>query len=218
VTADPRHLAAMRRSYELRGLDEADLAPTWLEQLRRWFADAQSGGVGEPNAMVLATTTAEGHADARLVLLKGMSEEGLRFFTSYESAKGRQLAAVPYGAIVFPWHDLQRQVRLSGPVHRLPDADSEDYFNSRPWGSRVSALASPQSEVLASRAALETVRAELAARHPEGCDVPRPPEWGGYVLAPERVEFWQGRADRLHDRLVYRRGVDGVWVVERLGP
>jgi pyridoxamine 5'-phosphate oxidase len=217
-TPDPQHLAAMRRSYELSGLAEADLAPTWLAQLRRWFDDAVSGGIGEPNAMVVATVDADGLPDARTVLLKGLDEQGLTFFTSYGSAKGEQLAANPYAAIVFPWHDLQRQVRLRGPVERLPPAAADAYFASRPWGSRVSALASPQSQVLPSRAALEATRDELAARYPEGTDVPRPEDWGGYRLAPERVEFWQGRRDRLHDRLVYRRTDDGGWVVERLGP
>jgi pyridoxamine 5'-phosphate oxidase len=217
-TPDPQHLAAMRRSYELSGLAEGDLAPTWLAQLRRWFDDAVSGGIGEPNAMVVATADADGLPDARTVLLKGLDEQGLTFFTSYRSAKGEQLAANPYAAIVFPWHDLQRQVRLRGPVERLPPAAADAYFASRPWGSRVSALASPQSQVLPSRAALEATRNELAERYPEGTDVPRPEDWGGYRLAPERVEFWQGRRDRLHDRLVYRRTDDGGWVVERLGP
>jgi pyridoxamine 5'-phosphate oxidase len=208
----------MRRSYELGGLHEADLAPTWLEQLRRWFDDAAAGGVAEPNAMVLATAGADGRPDARFVLLKGLGEDGLRFFTSRESAKGRQLAENPYGAIVMPWQDLQRQVRLSGPVHPLPDADADAYFASRPWGSRVSALASPQSRVIASRGALEATRDDLARRHPEGADVPRPAHWGGYRLEPEVVEFWQGRRDRLHDRLVFRRDAGGAWHTERLAP
>jgi pyridoxamine 5'-phosphate oxidase len=217
-TPDTQHLAAMRRSYELGGLDEGDLAPTWLDQLRRWFDDAAAGGVGEPNAMVLATADADGRPDARFVLLKGLDEDGLRFFTDRTSAKGRQLAENPHGAIVFPWHDLQRQVRLTGPVHLLADAEADAYFAARPWGSRVSALASPQSRPIASRAVLEAARDELAARHPDGSDVPRPEGWGGYRLEPEVVEFWQGRRDRLHDRLVYRRAADGRWRTERLAP
>jgi pyridoxamine 5'-phosphate oxidase len=218
-TPDPQHLAAMRRSYELGGLDEGDLAPTWLAQLHRWFDDAAAGGVGEPNAMVLATADADGRPDARMVLLKGLDESGLRFFTSHTSAKGRQLAANPYGSIVFPWHDLQRQVRLNGPVHAVDDAEADAYFATRPWGSQVSAVASPQSQVIASRAVLDEARAAAAARHPEGGGpVPRPGTWGGYRLEPELVEFWQGRRDRLHDRLQYRRGDGGEWIVERLAP
>jgi pyridoxamine 5'-phosphate oxidase len=217
-TPDPQHLAAMRRSYELGGLDERDLAPTWLAQFRRWFDDAAAGGVGEPNAMVLATAAADGRPDARIVLLKGLDDAGLRFFTGLESAKGRELAANPYASIVFPWHDLQRQVRLDGRVHRLGDAEADAYFAMRPWGSQVSAAASPQSQAVASRAVLEEARDAVAARHPEGTPVPRPAHWGGYRLEPERVEFWQGRRDRLHDRLVYRRGDDGTWSVERLTP
>ncbi|QEC50805.1 pyridoxamine 5'-phosphate oxidase [Baekduia soli] len=208
----------MRRSYELGGLDEGDLAPTWLEQFERWLADAASGGVGEPSAMVLSTVGDDGAPDARFVLLKGLGADGLRFFGGAGSAKGRALAATPRAAIVFPWHDLQRQVRLAGPVHRLPDADIEAYFSSRPWGSQISALASPQSEVVASRAVLEAARDELARRHPEGGPVPRPEGWVGWRLEPESVEFWQGRRDRLHDRLVYRLGGDGAWAVRRLAP
>ena len=208
----------MRRSYELGGLDEGDLAPTWTAQFRRWFDDATAGGVGEPNAMVLATAGADGRPDARLVLLKGLDDTGLRFFTSYDSAKGRQLAANPYGSLVFPWHDLQRQVRLNGPVRRIDDAESDAYFATRPWGSQLSAAVSPQSQAIASRAVLEATRAELAERHPEGDAVPRPENWGGYRLEPEVVEFWQGRRDRMHDRLVYRRDADGTWRIERLAP
>jgi len=208
----------MRRSYELGGLDEGDLAPDWLAQLRRWFDDAVAGGIGEPNAMVLATAGADGRPDARIVLLKGLAQDGLRFFTGYGSAKGRQLQANPYASVVFPWHDLQRQVRVNGTVRKLPAADSDAYFASRPWGSQVSAAASPQSQVIASRAVLEATRDAVAERHPDGTPVPRPADWGGYLLAPDQVEFWQGRRDRLHDRLVFRRADDGAWTVVRLAP
>jgi pyridoxamine 5'-phosphate oxidase len=217
-TPDPQQLAAMRRSYQLGGLDEGDLAPTWSAQFRRWFDDAAANGVGEPNAMVLATAGADGRPDARIVLLKGLDESGLRFYTGLASAKGRELAANPYASVVFPWHDLQRQVRIDGPVHRLTDAEADAYFATRPWGSQVSAAARPQSQVIASRADLDAAREAVVAQHPEGTPVPRPAHWGGYRLEPERVEFWQGRRDRLHDRLVYRRGDDATWVVERLTP
>lgn len=206
----------MRRSYERGGLEEGDLAAGWLQQLRRWLDDAEAGGVREPNAMVVATADAQGRPNVRTVLLKGLDDEGLVFYTNYESAKGHELAANPYASILFPWVDLQRQVRLTGPVRRVEPATSDAYFASRPYGSRIGALASPQSEVIPSRAVLEEVRDELLERYPEA--VPRPEHWGGYVVAPESVEFWQGRPDRLHDRLRYRRGDDGAWVVERLAP
>jgi len=213
-----QRLAAMRQVYGSVGLSEADLAPTWSAMLERWLGEAEAGGILEPNAMVVATADADGRPNARTVLLKGLDETSLTFFTNYDSAKGQELAVNPVAALLFPWVELQRQVRLVGPVHRLDAAASDAYFASRPYGSRLSALASPQSRVLADRAQLEAARDALAARYPEGGDVPRPENWGGYVVVPDTVEFWQGRADRLHDRLVYRRGADGAWVTERLAP
>jgi pyridoxamine 5'-phosphate oxidase len=215
---DPERLAAMRREYARAGLDEGDLAPTWLEQLRRWVADAVAARLREPNAMVLSTATPDGAPSARTVLLKGLGEDGLTFFTNLRSRKGRELAANPRAAAVLPWFDLQRQVVVTGTVTRVPAEESDAYFASRPYGSRIGAAASPQSEVIASRAELERARDELVGRHPEGTDVPRPEHWGGLRLAPETVEFWQGRPDRLHDRLRYRRDPSGAWVVERLAP
>jgi pyridoxamine 5'-phosphate oxidase len=219
TTPDPQHLAAMRRSYERGGLQEADLAPTWSAMLRRWLADAEAGGIGEPNAMVVATVDADGRPSVRTVLLKGLDEQGLTFFTNYDSAKGRDLAVNPIASVLFPWIDLQRQVRLTGPVRKLDDAASDAYFASRPYGSRIGAAASPQSEVIPDRAFLEAAERALAERYPDPPgDVPRPPHWGGYVVEPDAVEFWQGRANRLHDRLRYRRTDDGAWVTERLAP
>jgi pyridoxamine 5'-phosphate oxidase len=217
-TPDPQQLAEMRRSYALAGLDEADLAPTWLEQLRRWVTDAVAAGLIEPNAMVLATATPDGVPSARTVLLKGLDERGLTFFTNYDSRKGGELEANPRAAAVLPWLELQRQVIVSGDVSPVTGAESDAYFATRPHGSRLSAAVSPQSAVIGSRAELERARDELLARHPEGADVPRPPRWGGLRLAPDAVEFWQGRPDRLHDRLRYRREPSGDWVVERLAP
>jgi pyridoxamine 5'-phosphate oxidase len=219
IVPDHQRLAAMRRSYERGGLDEGDLAPTWSAMLARWLDDAGAGGIREPNAMVVATAGADGRPSVRTVLLKGLDERGLTFFTNYDSAKGADLAANPVASILFPWIDLQRQVRLTGPVAKLDAAGSDAYFASRPYGSRIGAAASPQSEVIPDRATLERAQDELLARYldPPG-DVPRPEHWGGYVVTVEEAEFWQGRPDRLHDRLRYRRAEDGTWVTERLAP
>jgi pyridoxamine 5'-phosphate oxidase len=183
---DHQRLAAMRRSYERGGLDEGDLAPTWTAMLERWLDDAEAGGVREPNAMVVATAAADGRPNVRTVLLKGLDDRGLTFFTNYESAKGHELEVNPFASILFPWHDLQRQVRLTGRVQRLDPADSDAYFASRPYGSRIGALASPQSAVVASRAVLEQARDELMARHPESGAVPRPPHWAATAWSPTR--------------------------------
>jgi pyridoxamine 5'-phosphate oxidase len=215
---DHQRLAAMRRSYERGGLDEGDLAATWTAMLKRWLDDAEAGGVREPNAMVVATADGDGRPNVRTVLLKGLDETGLTFFTNYESAKGRELAANPVASILFPWVDLQRQVRATGPVQRLDAGASDAYFASRPYGSRIGALASPQSQTVASRTELERARDELVARYPEPGPVPRPEQWGGYLVVPDTVEFWQGRPDRLHDRLAYRRTAEGAWTTDRLAP
>lgn len=212
----PQRLAAMRRSYVEGGLDEAELAPTWLEQLRRWMTDAARHDMLEPNAMVLATAGAGGVPSARTVLLKGLDEHGLVFFTNYDSRKGGQLTENPRAAILFPWHALQRQVHVEGAVERISAADSDAYWATRPPGSRIGALASPQSQVIGSRDELEAAAGELMARY-DNQTVPRPDHWGGYRLTPSSVEFWQGRLDRLHDRLRYRRDAGG-WIVERLAP
>ena len=219
IVPDHQRLAAMRRSYTRGGLEEADLAPTWSAMLGRWLDDAEAGGVREPNAMVVATAGAGGRPGVRTVLLKGLDDDGLTFFTNYDSAKGHELAANPVASILFPWTDLQRQVRLTGAVRRLDAAGSDAYFASRPYGSRIGAVASPQSAVIPDRAALEAARDALVAEYPDPPGaVPRPENWGGYVVTPDEVEFWQGRPDRLHDRLRYRRDEGGTWVTERLAP
>jgi pyridoxamine 5'-phosphate oxidase len=209
------HLAAMRREYAAAGLSEADLAPDWLGQLRAWLHDAVGAGLPEPNAMVLATADALGRPRARTVLLKGLDERGLVFYTNYQSRKASELSANPHASAVFPWHPISRQVIVVGEVSPVDRAESEAYFATRPRAAQLGAWASPQSRVLADRSALDEAYRQAERRFPG--DVPAPEHWGGLRLGPRTVEFWQGRAGRLHDRLRYRATEDG-WVVERLAP
>jgi len=210
-------MVAGRIEYGDTGLTEDQLATTWLEQFRRWFDDAVQAGIPEPNAVVLATVGADSMPAVRLVLMKSYGEAGIVVFTNGDSAKGRELAANPYAALVFPWHSLQRQVRLSGPVEVVDEAVSDAYFASRPYGARIAARVSRQSEVISGRTELEADWAAQARAYPEGGEVPRPAGWQGYRVRPETVEFWAGRQNRLHDRLRFRRTEDG-WVTERLAP
>ncbi len=211
---DQRDLTALRREYARAGLSESDLAPTWLEQFARWFADAAP--LGEPNAVVLATATAQGVPSARTVLLKAYDDRGLVVFTNLTSRKGREALGNPRATLLFSWVDLERQVTIEGTVEQVSRAQTEAYFRSRPLGAQVAAWASRQSEVVADRSVLERRQAELAERFGES--VPVPPFWGGLRVVPSVVEFWQGRRDRLHDRLRYTRAEDGGWVLERLAP
>lgn len=214
----PPDLGAMRRSYEQSALDEASLAPTWLEQFERWFAEAGQGEVWwEANAMIVSTAGADARPRGRTVLLKAVDQHGFVFFTNLRSIKGRQLAENGVASIVFPWLRQERQVLVSGRVELLPDAENDAYFHSRPRGSQLSAAISPQSDVVASRDELVALRDALDAQVGEDGAVPRPPHWGGVRVIPDAVEFWQGRPDRLHDRLRFR--LDGAEsVVERLAP
>jgi pyridoxamine 5'-phosphate oxidase len=210
----------MRRDYgqsPRTPLLETDLAPTWLEQFQNWFADAVAAGLPEPNAMVVATSDAEGHPSVRTVLLKGVDDRGLVFFTNYHSRKGSQLAANPYAGLLFPWHPLTRQVAVTGPVEQVDRAETEAYFATRPRESQLGAWASPQSQVVASRAELDEILARTEARFAGDDTIPAPPHWGGFRVRPDTVEFWQGREGRLHDRLRYRATAEN-WVVERLAP
>ena len=197
-------------------LSEDDLAPTWAQQFDRWLKDALEARLAEPYAMVVSTSTPQGRPSVRSVLLRGVSEAGFVFHTNYTSRKGQELAANPAAALVFPWYVIGRQVVVDGNVEVLDAAESDAYWASRPQGSQLSALASPQSQVIESREELEGRRATLFDKYGTG-QVPRPSRWGGLKLVPTAVEFWQAGPDRLHDRLRYRLE-DGAWLVERLAP
>lgn len=208
-------IAALRKSYERDELDETASAADPLQQFHTWFEQALKAELPEPNAMTLATVGADGRPSTRVVLIKGYDERGIVWYTNYASRKGRELAAHPFAALQFHWVELERVVRIEGRVEKVAEAESDAYYASRPLDSRLGAWASPQSEVIASRATLVAAAAKAAALH--GLHPPRPPHWGGYRLVPDRWEFWQGRRSRLHDRLRYRPD-GGTWVRERLAP
>jgi pyridoxamine 5'-phosphate oxidase len=216
VTRDTPDVARLRREYETAGLAEPDLAEDWPSQFGAWLADAIAAGVPEPNAMVLATADPSGRPSARTVLLKGYDQRGFVCYTNLRSRKATEALANPYASLVFGWLELHRQVVVSGSVTEVTRAETEAYFAVRPRGARLGAWASPQSQLIASREELDRRYAEAAARFPD--EVPAPPDWGGLRIVPDSVEFWQGRPDRLHDRLRYRRVADEIWTVERLAP
>jgi pyridoxamine 5'-phosphate oxidase len=209
--------ADLRRDYTLAGLTEKDLARDPFRQFEKWFGEAEASKVPEPNGMILSTADREGRPSSRIVLLKGLDGRGFVFYGNYESRKGRELGANPRASLLFPWIPMERQVIVEGPVAKITREESEAYFHTRPLKSQLGAWASPQSSIISDRSVLEESLKSVESRF-AGQTVPIPPNWGGYRLSPESVEFWQGRRNRLHDRLRYRRSKDGSWAIERLAP
>jgi pyridoxamine 5'-phosphate oxidase len=209
-------IADLRKEYSRANLTEAEVDPDPIRQFSIWFKQALEAGIPEANAMSVATVGADGRPSLRILLIKDVDDDGFTWFTNYASRKGRELALHPYAALLFHWVELERQVHIEGRVEKLPDAQSDAYFQSRPLKSRLGALASDQSQPIASREALEQRYADTEAAYGE--QPLRPAHWGGYRLVPDRVEFWQGRPSRLHDRILYTRGADGAWRRERLQP
>lgn len=216
-TTPTRDIASWRREYEDRGLSRGDLGPDPIVAFGRWLDDAQTAGLHEPNAMVVATVGPEGPS-SRMVLLKGLDARGFVFFTNYDSRKGAELAAQPACALLFPWHPLERQVRIEGVASRVEPAESDAYFASRPRPAQLGARTSPQSEIVPSRDYLEALFTREQHKYADAAVVPRPDNWGGVRIRPHRIEFWQGRPGRLHDRLRYDRADETTWTVERLAP
>ncbi len=210
-------IAELRKEYGLAGLAEAEAGPDPLVLFRRWFEEAVASGLHEPNAMALATSTLQGVPSVRLVLLKALDDRGFSFFTNYDSRKAAEIAENPQVALAFPWHAIERQVRVEGRIEMVSAAESDDYFANRPIGSRLGAWASRQSEVIPDREYLQRRQDELLAQYADG-KVPRPPHWGGYRVLPVVMEFWQGRPSRLHDRLRFTLQPNGTWLRERLSP
>ncbi len=209
-------IADIRRDYKLQSLNETDVATNPIDQFTSWWDEAIASNIDEVNAMILATATPSGKPSARIVLLKGYNENGFTFFTNYNSHKGKEIEANPYASLVFFWKELERQIRIEGFIEKTSAAESDAYFNSRPIGSKIGAWSSPQSSVISNRRILEENEQTYKATF--GNNVTRPPHWGGYILKPNLIEFWQGRSSRLHDRLQYTLQHNGSWLIERLAP
>ncbi|MGB6298363.1 MAG: pyridoxamine 5'-phosphate oxidase [Rivularia sp. (in: cyanobacteria)] len=212
-----KNIAELRQDYTLQGLSETEIDSNPFAQFKKWFDEALSADILEPNAMTVATTTPEGKPSARMVLLKDYDARGFVFYTNYNSHKAQELAENPQAALVFWWAELQRQIRISGRVEKISDSESDKYFYSRPFSSRLGAWASNQSEVIENREVLERNLEQLKEKYQDR-EIPRPPHWGGIRVIPAEIEFWQGRSSRLHDRLVYTRDYDDGWKIERLSP
>lgn len=209
-------IADLRKDYSRASLSETDVNPNPIEQFSKWFNEAISAQVPEANAMSVSTATADGRPSSRILLIKDIDQRGFTFFTNYESRKGRELDSNPFAALLFYWIELERQVRIEGRVERISDEENDAYYNSRPVKSRLGAIASAQSRPVASREVLEARVQEVEKQY--GDHPVRPPQWGGYRLVPDYLEFWQGRPSRLHDRIVYQRQPDGSWQLQRLQP
>ena len=209
-------ISSIRRDYQLQSLSESDVAQDPFEQFSKWWEQALASEIDEVNAMTLSTVTDEGRPSARIVLLKGFDTQGFVFYTNYESNKGQQLSKHPYASLVFFWKELERQVRIEGSCEKTSKEESEAYFNSRPIGSRLGAWASPQSKIITGRQVLEKNLDQVTKTYAEG-EIPLPPHWGGFRVKPETIEFWQGRSNRLHDRIKYLKDGDG-WKMVRLAP
>ena len=210
-------LASIRNDYLQKSLSKNDVAVNPLDQFEHWFEEATAAEINEPTAMNLSTVSENGRPSGRIVLLKGINDSSFQFYTNYESQKAHDLALNPFAALTFFWPELERQIRIEGKVEKLSESTSESYFSSRPWESQIGAWASPQSQVIEDRDILEENFQKVKEKY-EGREVPRPSNWGGYQLVPDRFEFWQGRSSRLHDRIIYRLSNDGEWIIERLAP